>query len=87
MEILVFPLGVLLGFTFGEVWVWVTDKWGAKPVIKGYHLHHSLFFIPLFLFASYAQGRIALILLGSGVGVIIQHVFREGIKFITKEQL
>jgi len=85
MEILVFLLGVLLGFTFGEVWVWVTDKWGVKPVIKGYHLHHTLLAIPIFFTILFTPKIIADILLGMGVGVIIQHTYKEGFKFISKE--
>lgn len=85
MEILVFLLGILLGFTFGVVWVWATDKLSAKPIIKGYHFHHSMFTIPALFIALFTQEVITVILLGLGIGIIIQHTYREGFKFITKK--
>lgn len=85
MEVLVFLLGILLGFAFGEVWVWVTDKWSAKPFIKGYHLHHSLFALLVFFIAFFVSETMRIVLLGSGIGIIIQHTCKEGFKFITRE--
>lgn len=85
MAVLVFLLGVLLGFTFVEVWVWVTNKWNTKPIIKGYHFHHSMFAVPAFFIAFFTQEIITVVLIGLGIGIITQHTYREGFKFITKE--
>ncbi len=85
MKVLAFLLGVLSGFALGEVWVLMTDRYDKKSFFKGYHFHHNLFAVPLFLIAFFTQEVIAVVLLGSGIGLIIQHTYREGFKFITKE--
>ncbi|MFH1841045.1 MAG: hypothetical protein ABH807_02735 [Candidatus Shapirobacteria bacterium] len=85
MEILIFFLAVLFGFVFGEVWVLITKRCGRKPFLGEYHLHHSLFGVLLFFIGFLTQGIVTVVLLGLGMGIIVQHTCREGFEFITKK--
>ena len=85
MRILVFILGILIGYTFGEVLASITDRWKRWVIIKNYHLHHSLIAIPLFIIALFTEKIITDVLLGLSAGIIIQHTYKEGLIFVTKK--
>jgi len=86
MHLLVFLFGILGGYLFCKVLVWVSvGKLHRRAIIKGYHFHHSLGGKYTFILALFFSGNIALFLWGSGIGIIIEHTLMDGLVFITKE--
>lgn len=57
---------------------------------KGYHFHHSMYGLTSFLAApimiSNHHALTTLILIGLGLGIIIEHTIHCGFIFITKEE-
>lgn len=58
-------------------------------VVKGYQLHHIWYGIIFLIFAllSYLYTnlvKLQLILLGLGIGILIEHIFNEGLVFVDK---
>jgi hypothetical protein len=85
MQVAAFLLGILLGYRFCVMWVWATDKIKKRSIVRGYHFHHSLFFISPFLLAFFFSENVSLVLWGIGTGIVIEHTLKEGFKFITRE--
>jgi NhaP-type Na+/H+ or K+/H+ antiporter len=86
MFISTFIFGNLIGYIFGIVWVWFANRFKKRLILKGYHFHHSLFFVLAFLLALSSSGNTAIFFWGAGLGVIIQHTSEEGFIFITKDK-
>ncbi len=96
-EIVLFLLAFSLGFSASRLWfiflyrshpmVKKLDKIGLH---KGYHFHHSMYGLTSFMVVPFTITNnhvlITLILIGFGLGVIIDHTIEEGFIFITKDE-
>jgi len=78
-------LGFLAGGILGEIWAKITHRVHHFAVVKGFHFHHSLFFVPLVLIAVWIWGSASFLIGSAGFGVLAQHTFREGFVFVTKD--
>ena len=75
--------GIVVAFVYENVMKYLGKSIFNKHafIIKDYKLHHSLY--GLICFAIYA-GTNNEFYLGIGLGIIIQHTFTDGFKFIEK---
>lgn len=78
-----FVLGVILAFIYESIARTVGKNIFNKEtlVIYGYKLHHSLYGV-LFLVLAYVNRNV--FLAGFGLGIITQHTFTDGFRFIQK---
>jgi len=97
LEMVIFLGAVFLGLLLSRLWYKFT--YNSHPAVKkldrlgrhkGYHFHHSMYGLTSFIVAPFTltDNHIitALILIGFGLGVIIDHTIEEGFIFITKEE-
>jgi dolichol kinase len=90
--------GILVGYLFGKIWHLVTCEFlglDGKQKRRGYHIHHSLFFIiPLLLIPFFwREPKYMVFLFSVSLGIIIEHrltykgfYFLERIKKETKKR-
>ena len=83
----VFVMSIILGIVAAFAYESLAGPIGVNIfkrdalIINGYKLHHSLYGI-LFLGIGYVNKN--LFLAGFGVGIIIQHTFTDGFRFVQK---
>lgn len=80
MTLLLFSmLGILLAFGWEYVCTHIIKK--TSFILFGWRLHHSLFGL-MFIFLGFLTQNI--ILIGVGVGILIQHIATDGFRFMSK---
>jgi len=96
-ETILFLLAFSLGFSASRSWF--IFSYGSHPMAKkldriglhkGYHFHHSMYGLTSFMVVPFTLTNhhvlITLVLIGFGLGVIIDHTIEEGFIFITKDE-
>ncbi|GEM_PF-890078 len=92
MEIVILILALVIGYLIAYLYEYIAKKI-AKSIhkdaiyIKGYKLHHSIYGLVLIALSIFfiQDIKIFLLILGIGVGIIIQHYFTgDGLVLITK---
>ena len=96
-EIVIFLLAFSLGFLASRLWFIFLYR--SHPMVKkldkiglhrGYHFHHSMYGVTSFMIVPFTLTNhhvlTTFILIGFGLGVIIDHTIEEGFVFITKEE-
>lgn len=96
-EIVLFLLAFSLGFAASRLWFIFLYR--SHPMVKkldriglhkGYHFHHSMYGLTSFMVVPFTLTNnhvlTTLILIGFGLGVIIDHTIEEGFIFITKDE-
>jgi hypothetical protein len=78
-----FVLGIISAYVYESLAGIVGNNIFSKEalVIYGYKLHHSLYGV-LFLVLAYVNRNV--FLAGFGLGIITQHTFTDGFRFIQK---
>ena len=94
-ELILFLLAFTLGFSVSRLWFVFSyrsnkvKKLDRVGVHKGYHIHHSMYGVTSFMIVPYTLTNhhvlATLVLIGFGLGMIIDHTIEEGFVFITKE--
>ena len=92
-EVAIFLLAVFLGFSLSKVISFVYDYNPKKiekiTTKKGYHFHHSIYGLTSFFAAPIMINRhhvlTTLMLIGLGLGIIIEHTIQCGFVFLTKK--
>ena len=95
-ELILFLLAFSLGFSASRLWfvfsyrsnkVKKLDRVGRH---KGYHFHHSIYGITSFMIVPFTLTNhhmlTTLVLIGFGLGIIIDHTIEEGFVFITRQE-
>jgi hypothetical protein len=96
-NVAIFLIALFLGIILSRLWykfiytshptVKKLDRIGRH---KGYHFHHSMYGLTSFMAVPFALRNhhflTTLILIGFGLGLIIDHTIEEGFVFITKEE-
>lgn len=90
--LLYFIIGILAGLSFGLILVILVAPFyslGIGDSVELYlgelHFHDSLYGIFPIIIALFERGKIKMFLLGLGIGLILQHVLREGFFFVTPD--
>jgi len=86
--ITIFIISILSGFGFGDyVIAKKAKRFHRRGYIRGFHIHHSVYGVTVFFFLPLTLHNFieTVFLSGFGLGIIIEHTFHEGFKFITRE--
>ncbi len=92
LEIAIFLIGISLGALVSRFLYYLyeshTDKLEGITTPKGYHFHHSMYGIMAFFVSPIMLNNslvyAAILLVGFGLGLIIDHTIEEGFVFISK---
>lgn len=93
-EIAIFIVAFFLGFLVSRISFYLyesnPDKLESITTHKGYHVHHSVYGVTSFFAVPFMLGNhhfiTTIILIGLGLGIIIDHTIEEGFMFITKDE-
>lgn len=93
-EVAIFLVAVFFGFFISKFVSFVYDSNPEKiekiTTKKGYHFHHSMYGVTSFLavpiMIDHHHVLTTLVLLGLGLGIIIEHTIKCGFVFLTKEE-
>ncbi|KKR11698.1 MAG: hypothetical protein UT39_C0004G0057 [Candidatus Woesebacteria bacterium GW2011_GWA1_39_21] len=88
--LLTLSLGVILGFITGKMWSNTFYKLQKmithKTFLKNYHIHHSLGGLIISLLAVIILNNwLETIIVGLGIGMLIEHTISNGFVFLTKK--
>lgn len=91
-EIAIFLVAVFLGFFLSKFVSFVYDSSPERiekiTTKKGYHFHHSMYgltsFLPVPIMIDNHHVLTTFVLIGLGLGIIIEHTIHCGFIFITK---
>lgn len=91
-SLLYFIIGILTGLGLGLILVILVTPFYSFGIgdrvelhLGKWHFHDSLYGIFPIIIALFNQGKIRMFLLGLGIGLILQHVLREGFFFVTPD--
>ncbi len=93
-EVVIFLVAVFLGFFLSRFVSFIYDSNPEKiekiTTKKGYHFHHSMYgltsFLPVPIMIDNHHVLTTFMLIGLGLGIIIEHTIKCGFIFITKEE-
>jgi hypothetical protein len=79
-----FMLTVVIGFVLAFVWEYFCVNIIKRTVliVWDWRLHHSLYGL-LFLILGFLVQNI--IFIGLGIGIVVQHTFTDGFRFVSKK--
>lgn len=76
-------ISIIVGYILAYYWeffcIHILHK--KSLIIGGYRLHHSLYGLFFVIAGLYLQN---IMLIGLGIGILIQHFITDGFKFISK---
>jgi hypothetical protein len=74
----------ILGFILAYGWEYFCTHIIKRTalIILGYRLHHSLYGLLFIVLGLYVQN---IILIGLGIGILIQHTVTDGFRFLSKK--
>ncbi len=75
-------LGFLLAFGWEHFCTHIIKK--TSLIVQGWRFHHSLYGLLFLTFGFLIPNNI---LLGIGIGIIVQHTMTDGFRFISKERI
>jgi hypothetical protein len=92
-EIVIFLVAVFLGFFLSKFVSFIYDSTPEKidriTTKKGYHVHHSIYGLGSFIVAPIMIDNhhvlTTVVLIGLGLGIIIEHTIQCGFVFLTKD--
>ncbi len=93
-EVAIFLAAVFFGFFLSRLVSYIYDSNPEKiekiTTKKGYHFHHSMYgltsFFPVPILIDNHHVLTTFVLIGLGLGIIIEHTLQCGFNFITKQE-
>lgn len=93
-EVSIFLIAAFFGFFLSKFISFIYDSNPEKieriTTKKGYHFHHSMYgitsFLPVPIMIDNHHVLTTVILIGLGLGIIIEHTIQCGFVFLTKEK-